>query len=384
MNDMPLIVGAGPVGLAAALFLANRGVRARIIDQAREPSHWSKALAVNPRTLEILDSSGVTAKLLAMGKRIDGAQLWRNGRVAASITFEGLEQKHPFMLALSQAATERMLEAALAEVGVGVERGVKMVDCRTTESGVEAVLEGTGAGVGLTGRGPDQRTITVPWMLAADGAHSAARERLGVEFLGSTFPAQWHLADAPLHTGLAEDRAHVILLQDGEFLFLLCVIDPGLSATADPLWRILGNRPAPLSRIPEFVGRATGAPVWESSFRIAHRVNARMAEGRVYFAGDAAHVHSPIGARGMNLGIEDAWVLAHLAAEGRLDRYDALRQPVDHSVVKRIELLSRIVTSGGGVLSLVRRFLPNLAGTSAFRAQMVAALTGTDHPLRVE
>ncbi|MDG3004653.1 FAD-dependent oxidoreductase [Paludisphaera mucosa] len=371
----PLIVGAGPVGLGAALFLARQGVTARVVDQRAERALESKALAVNPRTLEILEPSGVTRRMLELGRRIHGAQLHRKGRVVATISFPDLHPRYPFMLALSQATTERLLAEALTALGGRVERGTKLTACRSAAEEVEAVLEPASGGT--------PEVFACSWLLAADGAHSIARRQLGIAFDGSSFAEPWYLADAPLRTDLADDRAHVALGAAGGFLFLLPVVDDAHAVEpGGPIWRVLGNRPDPLSRLAELGTEATGPPVWESSFHIAHRIDATLAAGGVYFAGDAAHVHSPMGARGMNLGIEDAWVFSELVRTGRLADYDALRRPVDARVVRQVEIMSRMVAAESTPVRLLRNLLiPVLTRIGPLRDRMVRTLTGLDHEL---
>ena len=369
-TDRPLIVGAGPVGLAAALFLARDGRSARLVEMSAEPSRQSKALAVNPRSLQLLETVGVTERMLAIGRKMTGACLWRGGRLAATIDFARLQGKYPFMLALSQAATERLLEQALVERGGAVERGARLVDCANDAAGVTATLAT-----------PDGDTVCrAPWLLAADGAHSTARARLEIEFSGSTFRHKWELADVPLDTSLDENRAHAFLLSGGEFQFMIRVIDPQAESTAaGPLWRVIGNRPHLLERLT--VGRIVGPPLWTSTFGISHRINRRLAAGKVYFAGDAAHIHSPVGARGMNLGIEDAWIFAQLARRGELARYEPLRYPIDRGVVRQVSIFSRIVACEPAPLRIVRGLLPLLVRLGLPTPHMMAIVTGSDHPL---
>jgi 2-polyprenyl-6-methoxyphenol hydroxylase-like FAD-dependent oxidoreductase len=308
--------------------------------------------------------------MLAIGLKVPGACLWRRDRLAATIDFARLKGKYRFMLALAQAATERLFEERLRELGGEVERGSRLVDCKNEAGGVTATLD-TRSG---------QEIYSAPWMLAADGAHSTVRDRLGTRFPGSTFRNKWELADVALDVSLAEDRAHAFLLPRGEFQFMIRVVDPQVESTAPgPLWRVIGNRPNLLDRL--VMGRVIGAPIWSSTFAISHRINPAMSVGQTYFAGDAAHLHSPIGARGMNLGIEDAWIFAQLVRRGQLSRYKQLRYAVDRRVVRQVSVFSRAVACEPAVLGLLRPMIFALLRLGLPTVRMMAIVTGTDHPL---
>jgi 2-polyprenyl-6-methoxyphenol hydroxylase-like FAD-dependent oxidoreductase len=371
-QSKPLIVGAGPVGLAGALFLAKEGLKVRIIDRAARPEEYSRALAVNPRTLEILQSTGITRQMLALGVPIRGVRFWSGGEVIGSLSFENLQHEYPFMLALSQAVTVRLLEERLNQLGVEVERNTSLASCRSEPTGAEANL--------LTASGTPQR-VECPWLLAADGARSLARETMGIGFHGNSFENDWHLQDLPLQTSLADDFAHVIFLDGGGFLFLIRVIsEPDQAGREDPIWRIMGDFPDLLSRFE--MGSATGPAIWKSDFHISHRIIDEMQSGQIYFAGDAAHIHSPIGARGMNLGIEDAFVFSQLLKSGRASRYGDLRRRIDRRVVRRIEMLSRLARGESAAARVLRlKALPLLMRSPLTRSRLIGMVTGLDHPL---
>jgi len=372
-DERPLIVGAGPVGTAAALFLARAGIPVRLVDKSTRRRTESRALAVNPRTLEILESTGVTSRILARGSRVRGAQLWFEGRVLRELHIGLLDHEYGFLVALSQATTERLLDDALREAGGSVERGVEMTACRNARGGVE---------VGFEHPSGTTESVRCPWLLATDGAHSVARHQLGVDFPGSSFERRWNLADVPLSCPLPEDFAHIGFVDDG-FLFLLRVVGEEEPRGGDPLWRVIGNFEDPVARAEEaFRVRATGPPIWQSSFHIAHRLNARMQVGNVCFAGDAAHIHSPLGARGMNLGIEDAWVFSRLIVAGRSQDYGALRWPVGRRVVRNIELVSRFAKGESAIARLVRVLAAGLVShVPLARRQILETVSGLDHPL---
>src|SRR4051794_6942292 len=173
----PLIAGAGPVGLSAALFLRHTGLPVRIVERADERTLQSRALAVSPRTLELLEETGVTARMLALGRPIRGARLCQGKEVLAEFSFEGIHERYPFMLALSQSTTERLLEEALQHAGVEVERGTIVTQCRLGHDGVFTALA----------RGDRHELVESRWLLGADGAHSAVRNQFELGFEGSSF-----------------------------------------------------------------------------------------------------------------------------------------------------------------------------------------------------
>ncbi|USN98844.1 MAG: FAD-dependent monooxygenase [Phycisphaeraceae bacterium] len=376
MTSEPIIAGAGPIGLAAGLFLARRGIRARIIEPRTERSTQSRALAVNPRTLDLLAETGLTERMLGIGGRMRGAILHLGEKAIARVELEGAHPRYPFLLALSQAVTEHLLEDALEAEGVRVERGRELVTCRTVGDGVEVEIADAAGG----GGGGGER-VSAAWVLGADGAHSVVRHKSGIAFEGSSLRERWHLVDVPLRTDLSSEHGHIILLGGGAFVFLIRVV------TGEPegeylRWRVFTNRPDPLSHL--VMAERAGDPVWASAFTIGHRCAASFASGRAYLAGDAAHIHSPIGARGMNLGIEDAAVFARLAAAGRLDEYDGLRRPVDRRVVRTVGQITRIVAAETAGAKLLRTLvLPRAVRLRAARGRMRRTVTGLDHRLDV-
>jgi 2-polyprenyl-6-methoxyphenol hydroxylase-like FAD-dependent oxidoreductase len=363
-----LIVGAGPTGLAAALFLAQRGIAVRLIDAAQTPTTTSKALLVNPRTLEILHDSGVAARIMTEGVRLTGACLHRGAKLVAALDMLELLPGQP-LIGLAQARTEALLTEALLAQGVEVERGVSL---QTLQQDTDRVT--------LSLQHADGRleTITAALVFGADGARSTVRHQLGLAFEGSSLPEPWRLWDVQLQTTLDPQSAHIVFLPDG-FMFLM--------ALKSDVWRVIGNSADPLAQLP--AGSVPGTVWWQSEFHIAHRLASRVCVGRVALGGDAAHIHSPLGARGMNLGIEDAWVFADCAADaldGRLQRmreYAELREVVHHRVVKKIAAITRMMRGKPAALARIRELImPQLLKLPQARKQMAATISGMDHPLR--
>lgn len=312
-----LIVGAGPTGLAAALFLAERGHPVRIFERSRERQPWSKAFGVNARTLSLLNDTGLTRRFLSNGRRLEHLNLHRNGQILATLRLNEVADQFPFMLVQSQADSERLLEEAVAERGIKVERGVEVVAVRRLSK--KAVVDVVA--------GETRNTITADCVLDASGASSVIRKGLGISFDGHAYDEGWRLYDVELFdVPIPRDDGNV-MLHDRGGMFLV--------RHHDDVWRVLGNVPDMLSQLP--TGTSIGKILWESDFRISNRVAGSFAEPPFYLAGDAAHIHSGIGARGMNLGIEDAYVFAELYDRGQLNRYDGLRRPVVNKLVGQIK-----------------------------------------------
>lgn len=372
--NIPLIVGAGPVGLAAALFLSHHNIQVRIIDAAIEPSPYSRALAVNPRTLDLLEHTGVTQRMLASGGRMDSGQISQQGKPVAEIDISKLKHRYPFMLTLSQAATERLLAEALNAIGVDIERGVKLTEIYQDENGIRAEIEKDG----------QQETINPTWVLAADGAHSLVRHLLQIDFPGDALKEEWYLADVPLDTSLSRNKFHAAFFEHGKFTAYIPVVDDVLSNGSTSLWRLIGNFPFSLES--DAFLKPIGQPVWESKFRISHRLAETFAVGNIYLAGDAAHIHSPLGARGMNLGIEDAYVFAELMANGRIDKYAKIRREVDAKVIKRIKFVTEGITRADSkmIVFVRKHLLKYLLRIPFIRNSILKTATGLDHPVNFE
>lgn len=356
-----LIVGAGPGGLAAALFLTERGKSVRIIDKRLEPSPHSKAFGVNARTLELLAESGVAEAFLANGRRLDHISLHRNADVLTTLNLSEVDHRFPFLCVQGQSDSERILTEALAARSIGIERGVELRHLEEHADGVEASLLRAGG----------EERVSAKTVLGADGSSSTVRTLLDIEFDGISYPEPWRLFDVELDGPLDANDAHIMLLDDGGMFVV---------RHTGGVWRVLGNAPDLLGSLPK--GTRVGDVMWESEFVIANRVARRFSSGRVYLAGDAAHVHAGIGARGMNLAIEDAYVFARMLDEGRLDEYDSTRRRVVKRVVGQITHMMSVPRSATLPGRLVRRY-PALVRTIVprVRHRVQPWLLGLDHSI---
>ena len=360
-----LIAGAGPVGLTMAAELARYGVSVRIVDPAPKRTDKSKALVVWSRTLELVDRAGASAALIAAGHRQIAANIVANGKRIARFTLDGAPTPYPFGLMIPQSETERILEEHLGSLGVRVERTVELTRFEETGSGVGSVLHGA------DGR---EESVQSQWLIGCDGAHSVVRHQLGLEFHGDTLISNWILADVYLSGPNAPTEIEIHWHAEGVLVFFpmgegRCRLIFDVGPAAD------GDAPRPDPTLPEIQAaleqRGPGGiqaerPVWLASFRINERKVKDYRVGRVFLAGDAAHIHSPAGGQGMNTGMQDAcnlaWKLAlarhGLAnAERMLASYSPERSGVGEQILKATGMATRIGTLHGGFKQAVRNEL---------------------------
>ncbi|MFF5955320.1 FAD-dependent monooxygenase [Streptomyces luteogriseus] len=366
-----LIVGAGPVGLTAAAELRRQGVTCRIIDRLPARLPYAKAVGVQPRTLEVWDRMGMVRAALEAAVPLRGQLTYADGVEQARFEMR-LPPEVPYgFAALPQYDTERIIEEHLARFGTGIERGTELLGFTQDEDGVVSrIVTASGA----------REEVRSRFLVGCDGAHSSVRKGLGLTFEGGAFPEEYMLADVEVDWNLPEgygvrsmhhgadgriDDALVCVPLPGERRYRMSMlVPPELSmkaenaAPGETAHGLEGGRAPRLEHIQAVVDRLSPEPAtasamrWSSVFRISHRLVDRYSVGRVFVAGDAAHIHPPTGAQGMNTGIQDAcnlaWKLAIVLDGGAhprlLDSYDAERRPVGEEVVGRTV---RHATAGG-------------------------------------
>jgi len=362
-----LVVGAGPVGLSLAFDLVRRGVDVRIIDKEAAPSGLSKALALHARSMELLEQAGIAQDFLDQGFHVQGltAHLGRGGR-PLQVDFAHLDSPFPFILDIPQYRTEAILTRHLEGLGVGVERGVELVDVHQDPDAAHAVLRDAHGG---------QEAVEVPWLVACDGAHSTVRHRVGIPFAGTQYPETFLLGDVRVQWSLAPDRAHVYVdttgllaaFPYGDQRYRLMATAPTPAGTddgADPTFDALAG----IARARCPVDLTLSAPTWITWFHSHLRRAAKIRVGRIFLLGDAAHIHSPAGGQGMNTGIQDAfnlgWKLALViggsASRSLLDSFAPERSGVAEAVLRLSDGLLRTATSHGLVARLLRDHVARL------------------------
>jgi 2-polyprenyl-6-methoxyphenol hydroxylase-like FAD-dependent oxidoreductase len=370
-----LVVGAGPTGLALACALAAAGVRTVVVDRQAEGANTSRAAVVHARTLEVLEPLGVADRLVALGLQASRFTIRDRDRILVPIDFDGLPSRYPYTLMVSQAVTESVLLKRARELGVAVRRPCSLVSFSQDEHGVDATLS-------------DGSRVRARFLVGADGMHSAVRQQAGIGFDGGTYEESFVLADVRLDANAAVPQREVILFFSPAGMVVLAPLPDGVHrivATVEdaPEQPDAGYVQALLdARGPQATRAVVRDVVWGSRFRVHHRIAQSYRQGRVLLAGDAAHVHSPAGGQGMNVGIQDGIDLADalLSAlrgeDGALDAYGARRRPVAQQVVTLADRLTRMATAPRALRGVRNVLLALLARVPNFRRTLAWRLSG--------
>ncbi|MET4782912.1 NAD(P)/FAD-dependent oxidoreductase [Glaciihabitans sp. UYNi722] len=380
MNDVDvLVVGAGPVGMTLAAGLAQAGIRVEIVDALEAGGNTSRAAVVHPRTLEALESIGVVDALIERGLQVSRFDIRDRDRMLIPLEFDAIESRYRSILLIPQSETERVLNERLVELGVRVLRPRQVAAVHDEGDAVTVTFE-------------DGSTRRASWVIGADGMKSVVRTSSGISF-GDSSPGQsFVLADIRADAALPLDRVQLFLSGAG---MVVTAPLPGGSV------RIVAEmEDAPAQPSLEFVqellaARGPRSPQirvssleWSSRFFVHHSVAAGFRHGRVLLAGDAAHVHSPAGGQGMNLGLRDAVVLTKALVEAiangneiRLDSYGHNRPAVAQRVVTFADRLTRLATANPRFAPVRNLALSTLGRIPAVQRTVAANLAGLTDPM---
>jgi len=377
-----LIVGAGPTGLTMACELLRHGITPRIIDKALAPTDKSKAFAIHPRTLELLDNIGIVDTFLSQGNVCNAFDMYDRGEPLANVAFDSLESKYPFVLMLAQSDTEKILYEHLKTYGIEVERETELKKIKQTDGDVEATL---------TTQYGSSEIMSCKYLVGCDGAHSRTRHQLNLDFKGAPYPNYWLLADCDLDwkypmfhlsifihpTGVT---AYFPLKSDrGRLMFELAdapIKEEMALPIMDDVHRLMEERGIEYNNVSN--------PNWLAYFKLHHRMVDRYGYGRVFLCGDSAHIHSPLGGQGMNTGIQDAYNLAWKLAlvlkgkspETLLDSYNTERHRIGEEVVSLADTATKMATIHNPVLSAIRnKMMGFLSKITPVQEKIVSTLT---------
>lgn len=378
-----LVTGAGPTGLTMAIELARRGIPVRVIDKAAAPDTRTRALGMQARTLELFERHRIGEQLQQRGLRADSFNVFSEGRQIVHADFRHLDTHYPYLLMIPQNHAEEILIEKLATYGVTVERNVSLTELTQTPDAVT---------VSLVDAAGDAEQARFTWVIGADGAHSTVRHQLGLAFIGTSFEENFTVADLRVDWQRPHEEFFAFLNR-GRFSAFFPMLegwhrvaiarpvdDPRSGEVTHDELQIAVDECVPGSTQVTEVRQA-------GRFRINQRRAAAHSVGRVFLIGDAAHIHSVVGAQGMNTGIQDAfnlgWKLAAViqrkADRSLLDSYGAERAPVADRLVRGTRRITNVTLLSNPVTTLLRRRLaPIVAGRTRMRTQLTRAVSQLD------
>jgi 2-polyprenyl-6-methoxyphenol hydroxylase-like FAD-dependent oxidoreductase len=353
MDDYPvLIAGGGPVGSAVALGLARIGVRSLLVEAKPEPDKHSRALGILPRTLEIFRSWGIYDRFISQGELVTEVNIWAPGhsepRAHIDLGIFGQISAVPGILITPQNRTEAILREAVVATG--------LTDIRLDERVASFEQDSDGVSVQVEKSDGGSETIRCRYLIGCDGAHSAVRQTLGWNLEGKTYSVRLFLADIQVE----DDRDLLPWPRVGSMhdSFAAAIrYEPKHWRFIHPLPAAASGQSIDAAEVTNRCVEATLGPgryvlLWSSVFQIHCRTSPHFSEGRVFLAGDAAHINSPAGGQGMNSGIQDAhnlaWKLARVLAgapgEKLLPSYEEERR---HAIVTGVDRYTDAITRFG-------------------------------------
>ena len=380
METEVLIVGAGPVGLFLANECARRGLRWRIIETNSGQSVHSKALAIFARTLEIFDMAGLVSPFLAKANRVTSVAIITHGRALAHMRFAPEESPYPFVAMVPQDVTEKLLVEELSRRGGAVEYETTFVSAVEQDEGLNVTLDRKGEAVKLR----------AGFLVGCDGAHSAVRHLLNLPFAGAEYHDSFLLADVETNDTLPAHEMQLCPSESGPVaIFPISATRRRVVATIE---NTRGDAPS-LDLVRKVLAERGPGEIearslhWSSYFRIHHRQVAQLRAGRVFIAGDAAHIHSPFGGQGMNTGLHDVWnliwkldlVLHGQGNEELLASYSAERRPVIKHVIETTDLLTKAMGTRSTLAQILRNaVIPMVSRLAPFQHAFVQRLSELD------
>jgi 2-polyprenyl-6-methoxyphenol hydroxylase-like FAD-dependent oxidoreductase len=352
-------------------------VRFRLIEARPGQSEHSKALAIFPRTMEIFDMAGLVDPFLRAANRVTSVQIVTSTKTLAHMRFEPHESPYAFVSMVPQDVTEKLLVEALRGRGGQVEYETSFASAEQEDGRVKATLEHHG----------QRFTVSAAFVVGCDGAHSAVRHLLNLPFEGAEYNDLFILADAETNDALPADQLQLCPSEFGPVaIFPMSATRRRIVATVER-----AESDAPSLEMVQRVVRQRGPAgfevcrlLWSSYFRIHHRQVAELRVGRMFVAGDAAHIHSPFGGQGMNTGLHDIWNLAWKldlalrghASEALLNSYSAERRPVIAQVIETTHMLTKAMGTPNKFAQAVRdRVIPMVSRLAPFQHAFVQRLS---------
>ncbi|MFC4892853.1 FAD-dependent oxidoreductase [Pseudofrancisella aestuarii] len=318
-----LIVGAGPTGLSLATELARQGVVSKLIDKRENISNFSRAVGIVPSTLEKFKLIGIHDEVIKEGVHINHAKIFHDDKLLLDISLEKAKTntEYNFIISLPQDRTEALIEKRFEEFGGKVEYGVELLSVKQNSNNTATAIYASG------------EEETFDYIVGADGSRSKVMQSMDVKKVGYDLPETWHIAD--FYTKESDEINTATISRSKNLFFMIRM--------AEKRYRAVSNAEIDLSRLP--YGLTVDRVYREGSFKISIRQAEIYYKGNIILCGDAAHTHSPVGGRGMNLGIEDAFELAEALIGNNLDGYNKKQHARGKQIIKATEEARKMFTA---------------------------------------
>ncbi len=371
-----IVVGGGPTGLMLAGELWLQGVRALVLERDAEPTKVVRSLGMHARSIEIMDQRGLLERFLALGTQHPVGGFYAAIRKPPP---KQLDTAHPYTLGIPQPIIDRLLAEHVTELGVEIRRGCEVVGLSQDDEGVTAELA-------------DGTRLRSRYLIGCDGGRSTVRKLAGVGFPGEPSRMETLIGEVELTAPQETLNAAMAEVNKTQRRFGAMLLGDGVYRVVAPADDVAEDRTIPptLDELKDQVRKLAGtdfgmhSPRWLSRFGDATRLAERYRVGRVLLAGDAAHVHSPAGGQGLNLGVQDAfnlgWKLAAevngWAPEGLLDTYETERRPVAADVLENTRAQMQLMSTEPGAQA-VRRLvteLMNFEDVSRYLTEKIIAI----------
>lgn len=357
-NNTVLIVGAGPTGMTAAIELKRMGMDVRVVDKADHMARYSQALVVQARTLEQFQRYGIADEALSRGRKMHEAKFYSEGKLIVDFKLNHVESPYPFALFIPQSETEALLNRHMESLGIKTEREVELISL-VQKPEIRATL-----------RHADGRTeeVSPRWLIGCDGAHSVVREKTGTAFEGAQVGMSFFLADAEM-TGPDMPQDELSLhVSHGNVVFMARLTDRvvRLIVALHEQPKMDRDQKLTINDFQAIVDRVgvriqIRSAEWMTPFHVTDRQAEHYRVGNVFLAGDASHIHSPVGGQGMNTGIQDvanlAWKLAAVsrgAHDALLDSYEEERGEVGRALLRFTERGLKLATISNPIVEKLR------------------------------
>ncbi|MES2141279.1 MAG: FAD-dependent monooxygenase [Pseudomonadota bacterium] len=363
-----LIIGAGPTGLTMASQLLRLGVRFRIIDKQKDRTHESRAFAIQAKSMEIFQNLGLASEFLKVAHTGMDFVFFINGRKQTEICFKKFKQQNspfPSIYFLPQNETEHIFIKFLERQAIFIEREKELLFFSQNKQGVQANIKDLQTG--------EIKLVTCAYIIGCDGAHSTVRHTLNFSFEGAAYKQSFILADATINWSFPYDKFLFFLAKQGIFVHIPLTKNFSRIMLARRLGTYAEEK-LPPPTIPEIelaaqqIAKASIKlinPIWMSQFHLHHRGVQTYYHGRAFLAGDAAHIHSPVGGQGMNTGIQDAtnlaWklglVLKKRGSNKILNTYETERHRIGKILLNTTDRFFSFMTTKNFLVSLLRNLL---------------------------